>query len=160
MIPKVTSPPVVRAAATAYRKKTGGSPAPATPAHQVVAGFSPGGRPNVGAARRMTSNSPIASAPGAASHAGAAQIVPAAAAIAATSSGPAKAPTWSRALCMPKPRPSPTSRAASANRALLEGERTAFPARSARIISAANARPAAPRCGATASKGTQSAVSP
>ena len=81
-----------------------------------------------------------------------------AAAIPATTSGPANAPTWSSALCTPKPRPRPTGVAIPASSADLEGERIALPVRSASTSTIATPSPAAPRNGVTASSGTQSAV--
>ena len=77
----------------------------------------------------------------------------------ATSSGPANAPIWSSALCTPSPRPMPTPAAASASRADFAGLRTALPSRSARISTVATVSPAPPSRGATASSGTQTAVS-
>ena len=78
----------------------------------------------------------------------------------ATTSGPANAPTWSRALCTPKPRPRPTAEATWASSADFDGDRTALPSRSSRIIVEAKANPAAPRRGASAISGTQTAVRP
>jgi hypothetical protein len=78
----------------------------------------------------------------------------------ATTSGPAKAPTWSSALCTPNPRPRPTATATCARSADFDGDRIALPSRSRRIIVAANTRPAAPSRGASASNGTHTAVRP
>ncbi len=76
----------------------------------------------------------------------------------ATSSGPISAPVWSSALCTPKPRPRPTSRAATASSTDLAGLRTALPVRSSSTIAEPQTRPAAPSAGASAISGTQAAV--
>lgn len=99
-------------------------------------------------------------APGTASSAKAGQKSPVAATTAAARSGPAKAPIWSIALCTPNPLPRPTWDAAEASSTDFDGLRRALPVRSARISTTANARPTAPRCGASASSGTQTAVIP
>ena len=99
-----------------------------------------------------------ATAPGMINTAIAGQIAPAAAMTAATRSGPATAPTWSRALCMPKPRPSPTAAAAWASSAVFAGLRTAFPTRSPRMRRQASASPAPATKGVMARAGTQIAV--
>lgn len=87
------------------------------------------------------------------------QIPPAVATTAATRSGPAKAPTWSIALCTPKPRPRPTAPATCARRVVLDGLRIALPLRSSRISNEASARPAPPMKGVTANRGTDTMVS-
>ena len=76
----------------------------------------------------------------------------------ATTSGPAKAPTWSRDLCTAMPSPRPTGLAMCASSADFDGLRTALPVRSRRMRMLATASPAAPRYGVTASSGTHTAV--
>ena len=102
----------------------------------------------------------MATAPGMARTAMLGQMAPVAAMTPATSSGPAKAPTWSSALCTPKPRPRPTADATWARSADFDGLRTALPERSRRMRTEASTRPAPPTNGVTASSGTQTAVRP
>ena len=85
-------------------------------------------------------------------------MVPVSATTPATNNGPAKAPTWSSALCTANPRPRPTVRAASASSTDFEGERTAFPVRSRMTRVEASASPAAPTKGANAISGTHTTV--
>ena len=108
--------------------------------------------------RLSVNSSTMQTAPGMASTANAGHCAPVSAITPATRSGPAKAPTWSSALCTAKPRPRPTETATRASRAVFEGLRIALPARSSRISVVARASPAAPTNGATASSGTQTAV--
>ena len=113
-----------------------------------------------GTRARTSSSSPIATAPGTASVARAVQVRAVSAMTPATSSGPANAPTWSRALCTANPRPRPTARAACASSADFDGLRIALPVRSSSTIVAPKASPAPPTKGATAISGTHTAVSP
>ena len=105
------------------------------------------------------SSNAIDAAPGTASSAIAGHSAPVRAATAATSSGPAKAPTWSSALCTANPRPRPTALAAWASSVDFDGLRTALPVRSARTSAQASTRPAAPTNGVSARAGTHTAVS-
>jgi hypothetical protein len=100
----------------------------------------------------------MATKPGIASTANPGHVTPVSATMPATTRGPAKAPTWSSALCTAKPRPRPTVRAASASSTDLDGERTALPERSRTTSAEASTRPAPPTKGATARSGTQTTV--
>ena len=134
-------------------------PGPAEAGSAPASSWSSGsGRVTSGARRRSWASSSIAISPGIASSANPGQSTPVTAAHPASSSGPAKAPTWSRALWTAKPRPRPVSVAIRASSADLAGLRTALPVRSTRISVIATASPALPRNGVTASSGTDTAV--
>ena len=111
-----------------------------------------------GTRRRSWASSSRHSAPGIASTANPGQYAPVTASAPAIRSGPANAPTWSRALCTANPRPRPVAVAIRARSADFAGLRIALPVRSSRIRTDARATPAAPTNGAIARSGTQTAV--
>src|SRR4051812_41207538 len=161
MTPKVTSPAVASPADAANTQNVRGSSLAARRT-DVGAGGTPAARASQRRGspvlRRSQTSSAIAAAPGTASTANAGHSTPVSPTTAATSSGPANAPTWSSALCTPNPRPRPTGPAAYARRVDLAGLRTALPVRSASTSTQPTTSPAAPRKGVTASRGTHTAV--
>ena len=155
-MPKVTSAPVVSEAATAYRKKSPGSPTPTASAHQPRLGAAPAvgrGRPRrrgrvVDARVRHPATQGEQQhhrdRPGHRQHRHARpqrgrrrpRRRPAAA---RRRRPPGRAP-----CARPKPRPRPTAPAACASSADLDGDRTALPSRSSRIIVDREGQPGRP----------------